>query len=67
MQGEQGRWREALASSNLASQNAQKREGLGPYHPMVKHTIQQGGVVVVLAIQVLTHNLDVRLLAHLLR
>lgn len=34
---------------------------------MVKHTIQQGGVVVVLAIQVLTHNLDVRLLAHLLR
>lgn len=43
-------------------------EGWGlTYHPMVKHTIQQGGMVVVLAVQVLTHNLDMGLLAHLLR
>lgn len=34
---------------------------------MVKHSIQQGGVVVVLAVQVLTDNLDMCLLAHLLR
>lgn len=34
---------------------------------MVKHSIQQGGMVVVLAVQVLTDNLDMCLLAHLLR
>lgn len=49
-----------------ASQNTRNPEGAGSYHPVVKHPIQQGGVVVVLAVQVLTHNLDVRLLAHLL-
>lgn len=42
-------------------------EGVRPYHPMVQHTVQQGSMVVVLAVQVLTHNLDVGLLAHLLR
>ena len=38
----------------------------GPYHPMVEHSIQQRGMVVVLAVQVLTDNLDMCLLAHLL-
>lgn len=42
------------------------RKAQGSYHPVVKHPVQQGGVVVVLAVQVLTHNLDVCLLAHLL-
>lgn len=49
-----------------ASQNTWNQEGQGSYHPVVKHPIQQWGMVVVLAIQVLTHNLDVSLLAHLL-
>lgn len=53
----------APVSSN---QNTGPRKGKGAYHPMVKHPIQQGSMVVVLAVQVLTHNLDVRLLAHLL-
>ena len=49
-----------------ASQNTWNREGQGSYHPVVQHPVQQRGMVVVLAIQVLAHNLDVSLLAHLL-
>lgn len=63
---------ETLAPSFMASQliecvNCGTLGGTGPYHSVVKHSIQQGGVVVVLAVQVLTDNLDMCLLAHLLR
>ena len=71
--GEGGRWKEVLASSYLVSHEFQQpvkthgaMKGSRSYHPVVQHPVQQRGVVVVLAVQVLTHNLDVCLLPHLL-
>lgn len=54
------------SSVSSASQNTWNQEGARSYHPMIKYPIQQGGMVVVLAVQVLTHNLDMCLLTHLL-
>lgn len=71
--GEGGRWKEVLASSYLVSHEFHQpvkthgaMKGSRSYHPVVQHPVQQRGVVVVLAVQVLTHNLDVCLLPHLL-